>query len=49
MSLAEALYVFLAFNPAKVLIKNTLLKVVIQDGRLKVREAKQPKKVSTSL
>ena len=39
----------LAFMPAKVLVEDAWLEVVIQDGQLLVKEAKQPQKVSTSL
>ena len=49
MSLAEALYGMPAFVPAEVLAKDIQLEVVIQDGQLEVREAKQPQKVSRSL
>ena len=46
MSLAAAIHAFLAFVLAKVLAENIWLEVVILDGQLKVREAKQPKKVT---
>ena len=50
MSLAEALYGMLALMPAnQVLAKDIWLEVVIQDGWLEVREAKEPQKVSTLL
>ena len=50
MSLAEALRSMLALMPAnKVLAEDIRLEVVIQDGRLEVKEAKKPQKVSTLL
>ena len=49
MSLGGALHALLAFVPAKVLVKDTRLVVVILGGRLEVREAKLPQKVSTVL
>ena len=49
MSLTAALHASLAFVAAEVLAKDTQLEVVVLDGRLKVREAKLPQKVSTLL
>ena len=49
MSFTAALYASLAFVAAEVLAKDTQLEVVVLDGRLKVREAKLPQKVSTLL
>ena len=49
MSLAIVIYGLLAFMLAKLLAEDIRLEVVVQDGQLKVREAKQPQKVSTSL
>ena len=49
MSLSEALHGILAFMLAKVLAKDILLQVIVQDSWLEVKEAKQPEKVSTSL
>ena len=50
MSLAKALCGILALMPAnQVLAKDIRLKAIIQDGRLEVREAKQPQKVSILL
>ena len=50
MYLAEALHGMLALMPANhVLAKDIHLKVVVQDGRQEVQEAKQPQKVSISL
>ena len=49
-SLAEALCGMLALMPAnQVLAEDIWLEVVVQDGRLEVREAKKPQKVSTLL
>ena len=39
----------LAFMPTEVLAKDIQIKVVIQNGWLEVREAKQPQKVTISL
>ena len=45
MSLAEALFGMLALMPAnQVLVEDIWLEVVIQDGRLEVREAKKPQR-----
>ena len=50
MSLAEAIRGMLALMPAnQVLAEDIWLEVVVQDGRLEVREAKKPQKVSTLL
>ena len=50
ISLAKALYGMLALIPAnQVLVKDIQLEVVIQDGWLQVKEAKQTQKVSISL
>ena len=49
MSLDKALHGMLAFMVARVLAEDIWLEVVIQDGQLEVREAKQPQKISTSL
>ena len=49
MSLAAALYAWLALVLAEVLAKDTRLEVVILNGRLQVNEAKVPQKVSPDL
>ena len=50
MSLSGALHGILALMPAnQVLAEDIRLEVVIQDGRLEVREAKKSQKVSTLL
>ena len=49
MSLAAALRVWLALVLAEVLGKDTRLEVIIQNGQLKVNEAKVPQKVSPDL
>ena len=50
MSLAEPLHGMLALVPVnQVLAKDIRLKVIVQDWRLEVREAKKPQKVSTLL
>ena len=49
MSLAAALHALLAFVPAEGTSQRYLLEVVVLDGQLEVREAKQPQKVSTLL
>ena len=50
MSLAEALCGMLALTPTnQVLVENIWLEVVVQDGRLEVREAKKPQKVGILL
>ena len=49
MSLVDGLRGMLAFIPAEVLAKDTWLEVVVQDGQLEVREAKQPQKISILL
>ena len=50
ISLAEALCGMLALMPAnQVLAEDIRLEVVVQDGRLEVRESKKPQKVSTLL
>ena len=50
MSLSEALLGMLALMPEnQVLTKDIRLEVAIQDGRLEVREAKKPKKVTILL
>ena len=50
MSLVEALCGMLALMPTnQELAKDILLKVIVQDGCLEVREAKQPQKVSILL
>ena len=50
MSLTEAPHGMLALMPTnQVLVEDSRLKVVVQDGQLEVREAKKPQKVSTLL
>ena len=50
MSLAKALHSMLALMTAnQVLVKDIKLEVVIQEGQVEVREAKQPQKVSIFL
>ena len=50
MSLAQALRGMLALMPTnEVLAKDIRLKVVVQEGQLEVREAKQPQKASILL
>ena len=50
MSLAEALHGMLAVMPInQVLAEDIGLEVVVQDGRLEIRETKKPQKVSTLL
>ena len=48
MSLAAALYAWLALVPAGVLAKDAGLQIVIQNGQLQVK-AKVPQKVSPDL
>ena len=47
MSLAAALHALLAFVPAEVLAKDTILEVVVLNRWLEVKKAKLPQKVST--
>ena len=50
MSLAKALHGMLALMPVnQVLSKDIRLEVVTQDGRLEVREARKPQKISALL
>ena len=50
ISLAKALYSMLALIPTnQLLAKDIWLEFVVQDGRLEVREAKKPQKVSILL
>ena len=49
MSLTDVLHSMLAFIPVEVLAEDIWLELVVQDGKLEVREAKHPQKVSKLL